>query len=108
MNADFISSSMAIGMRLPPVGGGGGVAAPSALMFGPLAWSTMGRPGGLLLGHRASEFHRAGSVAEHAGVLVRQRRFEHPGGAVGRRQREAFAVPGIACLLYTSPSPRDS
>src|SRR3954454_2202831 len=32
MNADFISSSMAIGMRLPPGIGGGGGAAPSALM----------------------------------------------------------------------------
>src|SRR4026208_285272 len=86
MNADFISSSIAIGILLPEVGGGG--AAPSALIFeSSRACSALGQCSG--------EIHRARSRS------CRIRRDDRNGGrqpaaaAVGGRQREDLGGPSV-------------
>src|ERR1051325_742587 len=87
MNADFISSSIAIGIRLPELGGGAGGIAPSALMFGFLP--------GLALCHRSGEVHRARSGAGPCDVIVGKGGGEGAVLAVGARQRERLAVPSV-------------
>ena len=48
---------------------------------------------------RISEIHRAGNLPDSNVLVLEHRR---------RSRRQSFlAVGGVACLLYTSPSPRD-
>src|SRR3954468_9445048 len=87
MNADFISSSIAIGIRLPELGGGAGGGAASGLTFGFLP--------GLALGHGSGEVHRARPGAGQGDVVVGKGGVEGAVLAVRARQRERLAVPGV-------------
>src|SRR5262245_38890126 len=88
MNADFISSSIAIGIRLREFEGGGGVGdAPSALM--------RNLSGGSALDQCSGEIHRARQRARGRNDGERYGGGQGSPAAVRRRQRERLRVPRI-------------